>query len=67
MTIRLSFVKKTFALLLCLSLFLSVSAQWKWEQVKPGVWKGTYGTPESYSLLSVAGIKPLDEGLFKLP
>ena len=67
MTIRLSFVKKTFALLLCLSLFLSVSAQWKWEQVKPGVWKGTYGTPEPYSLLSVAGIKPLDEGLSKLP
>ncbi|MDR2916177.1 MAG: DUF5110 domain-containing protein [Tannerella sp.] len=46
---------------------MSLSAQIKWEQVEPGVWKGIVGTPEKYSLLEVSGAKPLKEGFSRLP
>ena len=50
------------------SLFLlPMEAQITWKQVEPGVWKGVVGTPESYSLLEVAGAKPLKEGFARLP
>ncbi len=50
------------------SLFLlPAKAQIIWKQVEPGVWKGVVGTPESYSLLEVAGTKPLKEGFARLP
>lgn len=56
------------ALGLCLMLLLpSLRAQIHWTAVEPGVWKGVVGTPESYSLLNVAGCKPLEEGFTRLP
>lgn len=56
------------ALGLCLMLLLpSLRAQIHWTAVEPGVWKGVVGTPESYSLLDVAGCKPLEEGFTRLP
>lgn len=56
------------ALGLCLMLLLpSLRAQIRWTAVEPGVWKGVVGTPESYSLLDVAGSKPLEEGFTRLP
>lgn len=56
------------ALGLCLMLLLpSLRAQIRWTVVEPGVWKGVVGTPESYSLLDVAGCKPLEEGFTRLP
>lgn len=56
------------ALGLCLMLLLpSLRAQIRWTAVEPGVWKGVVGTPESYSLLDVAGCKPLEEGFTRLP
>lgn len=54
------------AIFISLSLF-SVKAQIAWQQIEPGVWKGVVGTPESYSLLEVAGTKPLKEGFARLP
>lgn len=53
---------------LFVSLFwFSAKAQINWKQVEPGVWKGVVGIPESYSLLEVAGTKPLKEGFARLP
>lgn len=46
---------------------LQALAQIQWEQVQPGIWKGIVGSPESYTLLSVAGVSPLTEGFKKLP
>jgi len=46
---------------------LFLSAQINWQQVEPGVWKGIVGTPETYSLLSVANISPQSEALRKMP
>lgn len=55
-------------LVLFCSLFLfSVKAQIAWKQIESGVWKGVVGTPESYSLLEVAGTKPLKESFARLP
>ncbi|MCE5206597.1 MAG: DUF5110 domain-containing protein [Porphyromonadaceae bacterium] len=48
-------------------LTLFISAQVNWQQVEPGVWKGVVGTPETYSLLGVAGISPQSEALKKMP
>ncbi len=45
---------------------LWVSAQVNWQQVEPGVWKGVIGKPESYSLLSVAGVSSRSEALQKM-
>lgn len=50
-----------------LLLLLPIKAQIAWQQVEPGVWKGVVGTPEEYSLLSVAGVKPLKDGYNRLP
>ena len=44
-----------------------LAAQISWDQVAPGVWKGVVGTPESYSLLQVAGATPKMEGFSRLP
>jgi alpha-glucosidase (family GH31 glycosyl hydrolase) len=51
--------------LFLVSLFLP--AQINWQQVEPGVWKGIVGTPEAYSLLSVANVSPKSEALGKMP
>lgn len=39
----------------------------QWNEILPGVWKTTYGQPESYNLLSVAGIKPNEDAIRKMP
>ncbi len=57
---------------LILGLFASLlpligQAQIDWQPIEPGVWKGVVGTPEKYSLLSVAECSPLKEGLLRLP
>jgi alpha-glucosidase (family GH31 glycosyl hydrolase) len=44
-----------------------ISAQVSWQQVAPGVWKGVVGTPEAYSLLSVADVSPRSDALQKMP
>jgi len=46
---------------------IPMQAQIAWQQVEPGVWKGVVGTPEAYSLLSVAGCTPQKEGFSRLP
>lgn len=46
---------------------LFLSAQINWQQVEPGVWKGIVGTPEAYSLLSVADVSPQSGALKKMP
>lgn len=48
-------------------LSFGINAQIVWTQMEPGVWKGTVGTPENYSLLSVAATSPLKEGFTRLP
>lgn len=50
-----------------LCLFPNMNAQIVWKQVASGVWKGVIGTPETYSLLNVAGVSPNREGLTRLP
>lgn len=37
-----------------------------WTEIEPGVWKGVFGTPESYDLLKASGAKPNHEALSKL-
>ena len=58
---------KATTFLLFLFAATALSAQIKWEQVEPGVWKGIVGTPEAYNLLSVSGAEPLKEGFTRLP
>lgn len=59
--------KKLILILLALLPVLPATAQITWQPVEPGVWKGVIGTPESYSLLEVAGVTPLREGFSRLP
>lgn len=60
---------KRFLVLLLWALALGsyLQAQVAWKEVAPGVWKGVVGSPESYSLLSVAGVSPRMEGFTRLP
>ncbi len=52
---------------LCSVLSNTSSAQiLKWETTNPGIWKATFGKPDSYTLLSASGAKPFNEGLIKL-
>lgn len=60
-------IKKIISLVICAAAALSLSAAIRWTEVEPGVWKGTVGTPEDYSLLSVAGCAPSSEGFSRLP
>lgn len=46
---------------------LPMKAQISWIQIAPGVWKGTIGIPEEYSLLKVSGAIPLKDGFNRLP
>lgn len=45
---------------------LAQPADFRWQQIAPGVWKATVGKPEAISLLSVAEVKPRVEALQKL-
>jgi alpha-glucosidase (family GH31 glycosyl hydrolase) len=60
-------MNRMFKYLICLFLVCSVSRSMAqdiiWEEVAPGVWKGTIGKPESYNLLTASGAKPYTEGL----
>lgn len=38
----------------------------QWNEVLPGVWKTSYGQPEEYNLLNIAGIKPNEEAISKM-
>lgn len=58
-------------LLVTLLFFLFYGFQGKsqaisWQEVEPGIWKGTVGTPEAYNLLVAAGANPNKEALAKL-
>lgn len=49
------------------TLLVRVSAQTlQWQQVAPGVWKGTAGQPESYDLLKASGSTPATEALQRM-
>lgn len=52
---------------LCAVNVLTAAADIDWSEVAPGVWKGIVGSPEEYSLLSVAGREPALEGFSRLP
>src|SRR5262245_48115246 len=39
----------------------------EWHSVAPGVWKATVGTPESFTLLSAAGVAPKRDALGEMP
>ena len=45
---------------------LAQPADFRWQQIAPGVWKATVGKPEAISLLSVAEVKPRVDALQKL-
>lgn len=57
-------------ILICIAFLLTgllVQAQEiKWEQVAPGIWKGSVGKPESYNLLTASGAIPALDGLKRL-
>lgn len=46
--------------------FVSASAQLSWQEVEPGVWRTSVGSPESYNLLSAAGRTPFSEGFAEM-
>ncbi|MDE6371759.1 MAG: DUF5110 domain-containing protein [Duncaniella sp.] len=48
-------------------LFSGLNAEIIWTEVVPGVWKGTVGTPEDYTLLTAAGREPALDGFTRLP
>lgn len=59
--------KKTVLLLLFCITSIIVSAQSiQWKEEYPGIWKGTFGEPDSYTLLSAAKSKPRSEVLNQL-
>lgn len=60
-------IKSILSIIFCSVVSLSLSAAIKWTEVEPGVWKGIVGTPEDYSLLSVAGCSPAKDGFSRLP
>lgn len=63
-------MRRIFTLILVGLTILSVShtnaQRPNWEVANPGIWKATIGKPDSYTLLSAAGVKPFDGGLAKL-
>lgn len=60
-------MRKQILFLLLLCALLPLEAQIRWTEVERGVWKGTVGTPEAYSLLSVSGSEPFKEGFLRTP
>ncbi len=56
--------------ILCLLITAAANAQQltlQWQEVQPGVWKASAGTPEKISLLKAAGATPDKASLQKLP
>ncbi|MFL9484013.1 glycoside hydrolase family 31 protein [Chitinophagaceae bacterium LWZ2-11] len=57
-------LKKIITVLLFSAFCISTKAQTiAWEEVAPGIWKGTVGKPEQYNLLNAAGTQINKEGL----
>jgi alpha-D-xyloside xylohydrolase len=62
--INLNNMRKSVFLLLFACAALSVRTQnLQWTEELPGVWKATFGVPESYNLLSAAGSQPNREAI----
>lgn len=60
-------MRKTILFFSLLFLAKSIFAQEAvWNQVAPGVWRASFGTPEKTDLLNTAGVKPLTESLSKM-
>ncbi|PXV66297.1 alpha-D-xyloside xylohydrolase [Dysgonomonas alginatilytica] len=58
--------KITISTILSLVVFLLQAQSIQWTEEFPGVWKGSFGKPDSYTLLSAAGSKPKSDVLSKL-
>lgn len=58
--------KITISTILSLVVFLVQAQSIQWTEEFPGVWKGSFGSPDSYTLLSAAGSKPKVDILNKL-
>ena len=60
----MKFNKSLLLYLLFFLLHFNLNAQeLRWTEVEPGVWKGVFGVPESYNLLSASGAKPDHQSL----
>ena len=60
-------MKKFVSLLLIPFLTVTLSAQsLSWQEVASGVWKTAYGNPDTYNLLSAAGVKPNKSAIEKM-
>lgn len=60
-------MKKTLILaILILAANIAAKAAISWTEVAPGIWKGVIGTPEDYTLLDAAGVRPSAEGFTRL-
>ncbi|WP_439580906.1 glycoside hydrolase family 31 protein [Dyadobacter bucti] len=69
-------MRLTFLLLLCAIFYLAPSRSSaqniQWQEIYPGVWKGTAGKPDAYDLLKAANVTPsatlrtLDKAAFPL-
>ena len=54
-------------LLVFVSVIASAQVSTDWQEIYPGVWKLTVGTPEKISLLKAAGISAYEKGFTALP
>lgn len=52
--------------ILILAANIAAKAAISWTEVAPGIWKGVIGTPEDYTLLDAAGVRPSAEGFTRL-
>ncbi|WP_421940108.1 glycoside hydrolase family 31 protein [Pedobacter sp.] len=60
----MKFNKSLLLYLLFFLLHFNLNAQeLTWTEVEPGVWKGVFGVPESYNLLTASGVKPDHQSL----
>lgn len=60
-------IKRLLIWAVCFVCISAVKADINWTEVEPGIWKGTVGTPEDYSLLTAAGCTPAHDGFKRLP
>ena len=60
-------IKRLLIWAVCFVSISAVKADINWTEVEPGIWKGTVGTPEDYSLLTAAGCTPAHDGFKRLP
>ncbi|MDR3218727.1 MAG: DUF5110 domain-containing protein [Dysgonamonadaceae bacterium] len=61
-------MKKIILTLLFAGIVLSIRAQvLQWTESLPGVWKATFGAPESHNLLNVSGVQPNKDAINGMP